>query len=245
MKSSSAAARLGHVLAFLVGCTLALPLSTPCRAADVDYTKERERLINIELRPSIKDNSVLDAMLKVPRHLLVPEPYRHLSYLNQPLPIGEGQTISQPYIVALMTETIAPRKELRVLEVGTGSGYQAAVLAELVSEVYTIEIVEPLAARAKKDLEKLGYKNVFVRAGDGYRGWPEKAPFDAVIITAAAPKIPQPLIDQLKEGGRMVLPLGESEQELMLGVKERGKLETKALIPVIFVPMTGEVRIGK
>ena len=156
------------------------------------------------------------------------------------MPIGEGQTISQPYIAAFMTEKLAPKPTDVVLEIGTGSGYQAAVLAELVKHVYTVEIVETLAKRAKATLADLGYTNVTVRAGDGYKGWAEHAPFDAVIVTCAPAHIPQPLVDQLKEGGRMVIPVGDYHQELVLLEKKLGEVEKKEVLPVVFVPMTGE-----
>ncbi len=180
-------------------------------------------------------------MDKVPRHEFVPEQLRPLAYDDGPLPIGHGQTISQPYIVAFMTERLEPRPGDRVLEIGTGSGYQAAVLAELVAEVYTIEIIEPLARHAEADLQRLGYKNVKVRAGDGYKGWPDAAPFDAIIVTCAPEKVPQPLIDQLKDGGRMIIPVGEmGNQELVLLTKKGKQLEKRAVLSVRFVPMTGE-----
>ena len=176
----------------------------------------------------------------MPRHEFVPEKIRSEAYEDHPLPIGHGQTISQPYIVAFMTEKLAPKPTDRLLEIGTGSGYQAAILAELVKEVYTIEIVEPLAERAKADLARLNYTNVFVKAGDGYQGWPKKAPFDAIIVTCAPEQIPQPLIDQLKEGGRMIIPVGPTDgvQELWLLEKKSGKVEQKAVLQVRFVPMT-------
>ena len=188
----------------------------------------------------IHNPSVLNAMRKVPRHQLVPGNVRHLAYEDGPLPIGNGQTISQPYIVAFMTEAINPKPGMKVLEIGTGSGYQAAVLGEIVAEVYSIEIVEPLGTKAQKDLEKLGYKNVHVRVGDGYQGWPEQAPFDAIIVTAAPEKVPQPLIDQLKEGGKMIIPVGSiaTTQELRLLEKKKGKIRTSSLLPVRFVPFT-------
>jgi protein-L-isoaspartate(D-aspartate) O-methyltransferase len=188
----------------------------------------------------IKNPAVLEAMRKVPRHLLVPENQQANAYLDRPLPIGDGQTISQPYIVAHMTDVIQPKKGMKVLEIGTGSGYQAAVLAEIVDQVYTIEIVESLGKRAKADLARLGYKNVFVKIGDGYQGWPTEAPFDAILVTAAAEQIPQPLIDQLKEGGRMVIPVGKqgAVQELMLIERIKGKIKTTNLGAVRFVPFT-------
>ncbi|HJX60819.1 MAG TPA: protein-L-isoaspartate(D-aspartate) O-methyltransferase [Thermodesulfobacteriota bacterium] len=188
----------------------------------------------------VKGPRVLAAMLKVERHLFVSKDLHPTAYSDQPLPIGEGQTISQPYIVALMTELLDLKGDEKVLEVGTGSGYQAAILAELAKEVYTIEIIEKLATSAKKLLLDLGYKNIKVKAGDGYLGWPEAAPFDAIIVTCAPDHIPKPLMDQLREGGRMVIPVGEFTQELRKIVKRGGKLETTNVIPVIFVPMTGD-----
>jgi protein-L-isoaspartate(D-aspartate) O-methyltransferase len=179
-------------------------------------------------------------MQKVPRHELVPERVRSESYRDSPLPIGFGQTISQPFIVAFMTEQLQPAPHHRVLEVGTGSGYQAAILAEVVAEVYTVEIVPELAARATADLKRLGYTNVFTRAGDGYLGWPEAAPFDSIIVTCAPEDPPKPLIEQLKDGGRMVIPVGASgSQELVLLRKNNGRLEKDVVLPVRFVPMTG------
>jgi protein-L-isoaspartate(D-aspartate) O-methyltransferase len=180
-------------------------------------------------------------MGNVPRHEFVPVNLRAQAYGDFPLPIGHGQTISQPFIVAFMTEKLEPKPTDKVLEIGTGSGYQAAVLSELVSNVYTIEIVEPLARRAEADLKRLNYTNVFVRAGDGYKGWPEAAPFDAVIVTCAPENVPDPLVEQLKEGGRMVIPVGASGyQELYLLRKNKGKVEREAILPVRFVPMTGQ-----
>lgn len=189
-------------------------------------------------KSGIKDKLVLEAMKKVPRHLLVPEKIRSYAYSDMPLPIGEGQTISQPYMVALMTELIKPNKEMKVLEIGTGSGYQAAVLAEIVKDVYTIEIFQALGLRAERDLKSLGYENIHVRIGDGYKGWPEEAPFDAIIVTAAPPEIPKPLIDQLAEGGRMIIPVGQEDkvQQLILGEKIKGKFKTRFISSVRFVP---------
>lgn len=190
----------------------------------------------------VRDLRVLAAMRKVPRHEFVPDAEKRHAYRDMPLPIGEGQTISQPYIVALMTELAGIERGDRVLEVGTGSGYQAAVLAAMGAEVYSIEIVEPLARRAAADLERLGYR-VEVRAGDGYRGWPEHAPFAAVIVTAAPPRIPQPLVDQLAPGGRMVIPVGDNYQELrVLTRDEKGAVRDEKVIDVSFVPMTGEAQ---
>ena len=210
----------------------------------VDYETERKRMVDVDLRGrDIVDLRVLNAMLKVPRHEFVTEEYRNQAYADYPLPIGNNQTISQPYIVALMTQSARLQPEDRVLEIGTGSGYQAAVLAELVKEVYTIEIVEDLANNSRSELERLGYDNVKVKHGDGYQGWEEFAPFDAILLTAAAPKIPQPLIDQLKEGGRIILPLGgKLLQKLIRITKIKDELKREKITGVRFVPMTGEVR---
>lgn len=206
------------------------------------YSPARARMVEEQLHSrGIKDPRVLEAMGRVLRHELVPKEYRRNAYADSPLPIGEGQTISQPYVVAYMTEQLGLTGNERVLEVGTGSGYQAAVLGELADSVYTIEIVPSLARRAKKDLARLGYENVQVREGDGYRGWPEKAPFDAIIVTAAPEVIPEPLLDQLAIGGRMILPVGDVYQRLVLIVRTEDGLEQKDLLPVRFVPMTGEV----
>ena len=189
----------------------------------------------------INDGRVLAAMSKVPREEFVPAESRTASYKDGPLPIGGGQTISQPYIVAFMTEQLRPKPGDRVLEIGTGSGYQAAILAELVKEVYSVEIVEPLARNAEATLARLGYKNVHLKVGDGYKGWPEEAPFDAIIVTCAPDKVPQPLTDQLKDGGRMVIPVGERfAQELYLLEKKNGQLKESVTLPVRFVPMSGE-----
>jgi len=190
----------------------------------------------------INDKRVLDVMEKIPRHLFVAEDMRNRAYADYPMPIGEGQTISQPYVVALMTEALKLKKTDRVLEIGTGSGYQAAVLAEMVKEVYTLEIRKLLADTASKRLKELGYRNVKVKYADGYFGWEEYAPFDAIIITAAANHIPPPLIKQLKEGGRLILPLGSTVyyQTLTLATKRRGELDVEQMDPVAFVPMIGE-----
>jgi len=206
-----------------------------------DLKDMQERMVETQIKArGIKDARVLSAMLKVERHRFVPKEYQNMAYSDQPLPIGEGQTISQPYIVALMTELLELKGRERVLEIGTGSGYQAAVLAELAKEVYSIEIVETLASQARDRLLELGYRNIYVKAGDGYLGWPEAAPFDAIIVTAAPEHIPKPLIEQLKNGGRLVVPVGLYTQELKKIVKHSGKIETIDIIPVIFVPMTGE-----
>ena len=206
-----------------------------------DFKAMREKMVETQIKArGVKDPRVLSALLKVERHRFVPEEYLGSAYSDQPLPIGEGQTISQPYIVALMTELLELKGNEKVLEIGTGSGYQAAVLAELAKEVYTIEIIVPLASTARNRLLELGYQNIKVKAGDGYLGWPEAAPFDAIIITCAPDHIPEPLVEQLKEGGRMVLPVGAYAQELKRIVKRSGKIETTDIIPVVFVPMTGD-----
>jgi len=206
-----------------------------------DFKAMRQKMVETQIEArGVKDPRVLAALLKVERHRFVPEKYLDSAYSDQPLPIGEGQTISQPYIVGLMTELLELDGDEKVLEIGTGSGYQAAILAELAKEVYTIEIIEPLASAARKRLSELGYQNVKVKAGDGYLGWPEAAPFDAIIVTAAPDHIPEPLIEQLKEGGRMVVPVGTYTQELKKIVKRFGKMETIDVIPVLFVPMTGD-----
>jgi protein-L-isoaspartate(D-aspartate) O-methyltransferase len=212
-----------------------------------DFAAQRQQMVQRQLMTrGIKDQRVLAAMAKVPREEFVTPQSRVASYEDGPLPIGYGQTISQPYIVAFMTEELRPKSSDRVLEVGTGSGYQAAILAELVSEVYSIEIVEPLAKSAEATLQRLGYKNVHVRVGDGYKGWPEEAPFDAVIVTCAPDKVPQPLVDQLKDGGRMVIPVGDRfAQELYLLEKKNGQLKQSATLPVRFVPMTSEAEKQK
>lgn len=189
----------------------------------------------------ISDPATLEAMRAVPRHEFLPLRLRGEAYGDYPLPIGYGQTISQPYIVAFMTEAIRPRPGEKILEVGAGSGYQAAVLAQMGADVYTVEIVEPLAEMAAQTLERLGYKNAHVRHGDGYRGWPEHAPFDAIIVTCAPDKIPPDLVTQLKDGGRMIIPVGGGmEQELVLLRKNGEQIEKQSVLPVRFVPMTGE-----
>ena len=185
---------------------------------------------------------VLDAFAEVPRHAFLPDTLRAAAYINRPLPIGHGQTISQPYIVALMTDLLDPEPDDIVLEIGTGSGYQAAVLAKLVKQVYSLEIVAALAEQASERLRRLGYGNIEVRQGDGHAGWPEHAPFDAIIVTAAAPDIPPVLIEQLKPGGRLLIPVGSrySGQDLLLIEKDRhGRVSQKSVLPVIFVPLTG------
>jgi protein-L-isoaspartate(D-aspartate) O-methyltransferase len=209
--------------------------------ADDPYREARRRMVRDQIeRRGVRDPRVLEAMRAVPRHLFVPESLRPRAYEDTPLPIGEGQTISQPYIVAFMTEALRPEPGDRVLEVGTGSGYQAAVLGSIVSQVYSIEILPALAATARARLQDLGWRNVRVRQGDGYRGWPEEAPFDGIMVTAAPGTVPQPLIDQLKEGGRLVIPVGTGEQQLVRLTRTATGIERETLLPVRFVPMTGE-----
>ena len=207
------------------------------------YNRERAAMVRDQIeRRGVRNQRVLQAMREVPRHLFVPESIRRHAYEDRPLPIGHDQTISQPFIVASMTELLQPKKHQRVLEIGTGSGYQAAVLSKLVRHVYSIEIVEPLAKRAKATLHDQGYRNVTVIYGDGYRGLPKHAPFDAVIVTAAPPRIPEPLVTQLAVGGRMVLPVGETNQTLQLLVKTSSGTNVQKIYDVRFVPMTGEVQ---
>ena len=201
------------------------------------------RLTSSHINKKELDPKVMDAMRKVPRHEFVPRQVRDIAYENRPLPIGYGQTISQPYIVALMTDLLEPKPQQKVLEVGTGSGYQAAILAQLVAEVYTIEIIEPLGNEARERLKRLNYRNVHVRIGDGYYGWKEHGPYDGIVVTAAASHIPPPLIQQLKPGGRMVIPVGSRfmVQQLVLVEKDaKGKLTTRQILPVRFVPLTGQ-----
>lgn len=208
----------------------------------VDYSKERAAMVRDQLRSrGIKDERVLTAMLKVERHRFVPPAYRNQTYEDYPLPVGEGQTISQPYIVAFMTEALDLKKEDKVLEIGTGSGYQAAILGEICDSVFTIEIFQSLALSAMKTLHELGYSNVFVRIGDGYKGWAEHAPYDAIIVTCAPADIPEMLEEQLAEGGRMIIPVGSDyTQNLYLLEKKAGKLQKKSVLPVRFVPMINE-----
>ena len=206
-----------------------------------DWAAERARMVDEQLKArDITDTRVLEAMRTVPRHLFVPEPQRRQAYGDHPLPIGYQQTISQPYIVAFMTQALAVAPEHKVLEIGTGSGYQAAILARLVRDVYTIEIVDPLAARATETLKQLGFANVHVRSGNGYLGWPEEAPFDRIMVTAAPDEVPPALVQQLKVGGRMAIPVGVQNQELRILRKTERGLDTLETLPVRFVPMTGK-----
>ncbi|MEE4197335.1 MAG: protein-L-isoaspartate(D-aspartate) O-methyltransferase [Bacteroidales bacterium] len=223
------------VFALIFLIVAAIPVNT----IQDPYQKVRQRMVRNQIvARGIKDQKVIQAMLNVPRHLFVPESYGRMAYEDRPLPIGEGQTISQPYIVALMTETLALDPTMKVLEIGTGSGYQAAILGEIVREVYSIEIIQSLGTKAENLLARLGYDNIHVRIGDGYQGWPGKAPFDAIIVTCAPTDIPKPLEEQLREGGRMIIPVGGSiVQELALLEKKDGKMIKKVVAPVRFVPM--------
>ncbi|UCG63280.1 MAG: protein-L-isoaspartate(D-aspartate) O-methyltransferase [Candidatus Zixiibacteriota bacterium] len=210
-------------------------------ADSANYDRQRRDMVESQIRArGISDPGVLDAMLVVERHLFVPGYYRKYSYTDGPLPIGKDQTISQPYIVALMTELLDVDSTDKVLEIGTGSGYQAAILGELADSVFTIEIIPELAEQAEKLLEKLGYTNIFVRCGDGFVGWEEHAPYDGIIVTCAPTEIPEPLLTQLAEGGRLVIPVGTMWQELILVTKTDGETRRESVIPVRFVPMTGE-----
>ena len=226
---------------FPLAATAALPAVLGLLWAQDPYTQPRRRMVRDQIESrGIKNPAVLEAMRNTPRHLFVPESQRGSAYQDHPLPIGYSQTISQPYIVAFMTELLEANKSHRVLEIGTGSGYQAAVLSPLAGEVYTIEIVPELAKRSGLLLEKLGYTNVTVRLGDGYKGWPEKAPFDRIILTAAPPELPQALVDQLKAGGRLVAPVGGSSWTQELIVVEKGadgRVSRRPVLDVRFVPM--------
>jgi protein-L-isoaspartate(D-aspartate) O-methyltransferase len=204
-----------------------------------DFADQRQIMVTNQIRGrGISDAAVLKAMEAVPRHLFVPSEMRDMAYEDTPLPIGHGQTISQPYIVALMSQLLAVQTGQQVLEIGTGSGYQAAVLAEMGANVFTIEIVPELGRQATRVLETLGFKNIEVKIGDGYKGWPEHAPFDAIIVTCAPTRIPEPLTEQLAEGGRMVIPSGERyNQQLLLLIKQAGKIKQEKIVDVRFVPM--------
>src|ERR1700760_28480 len=232
----------GEILSLCLLQTILLAVANSQPPVLSDFAAARQRMVEEQLFApgrGIKNRLVLEAMATVPRHEFVPESLRKFAYSDEPLPIGYGQTISQPYIVALMTEQLNPKPTDRVLEIGTGFGYQAAILSRLVAEVYTIEIIEPLAKRAEADLKRLGYLNVKVLAGDGYKGWPEYAPFNSIIVTCAPDRVPQPLIDQLEDRGRMIIPVGAPwDQELCLLRKHGTTIEQQAVLPVAFVPMT-------
>jgi protein-L-isoaspartate(D-aspartate) O-methyltransferase len=228
---------------------LATLLTAPVPVDDRDQTVDRARrlgMVRTQIAArGVTDPAVLAAMRAVPRHRFVPEPLRPRAYDDTPLPIGDGQTISQPYVVAVMTAAIRPHRGMRVLEVGTGSGYQAAVLAACVGEVDSIEVIPALGRRAGSLLKELGYRNVQVRIGDGFDGWPERAPFDAVVLTAAPERVPQPLLDQLREGGRLVAPVGRGVQELVVITRTGRGVVTEVIDAVRFVPMTGKAAATK
>jgi protein-L-isoaspartate(D-aspartate) O-methyltransferase len=231
-------ARWTALLLILLSCTG----GRAQRGQDADErAAERRRMVDDQLRGrDIRSGRVLDAMLAVPRHLFVPEPQRAYAYSDSPLPIGHAQTISQPYIVAFMTEALAIEPGHTVLEIGTGSGYQAAILSRLAKDVYSIEIIDALAERARATLAQLSYHNVRVRTGNGYLGWPEHAPYDRIMVTAAPDEVPAALVDQLRIGGLMAIPVGTARQELRILRRTAGGLETLKTLPVLFVPMTGK-----
>ena len=239
MTSTDVSRRLVQIAAAIFTFVLG---SSHCPAQRPQFEQARERLVTDFIEANgVMDERILHVMRSTKRHEFVPLSQRQNAYYDMALPIGEHQTISSPFIVAYMTESLEPNLTDRVLEIGTGSGYQAAVLSPLVSEVYTIEIVESLGLKAKRLLKRLGYDNVHVKVGDGYKGWPEHAPFDKIIVTCSPENVPQPLVDQLREGGKMVVPVGERyEQTLYLFTKKEGALEQQELRPTFFVPMTGE-----
>ncbi len=237
----SAVRRSFFATLFAAGVSCGTSDVEPEHTLEQDWAARRKEMVDAQLRArDIRSERVLGAMLDVPRHLFVPESERDRSYDDSPLPIGYGQTISQPYIVAFMTEALDVAQDHRVLEIGSGSGYQAAVLSGLVRDVYTIEILAPLADRTRETLARLGYRNVHARTGNGYFGWPEHAPFDRIIVTAAPDDVPQALVEQLKIGGLMVIPVGTTTQELRVLRRTSERMETLKTLPVRFVPMTGK-----
>ena len=241
------AGRRSFLTVLLLLAAFASAVAAPPDPREDEFAVARRRMVAEQIRArGVTDPAVLAAMEAVPRHLFIPESERREAYDDHPLPIGDGQTISQPYMVALMTSLLGLQPGQRVLEVGTGSGYQAAVLSRLAADVYTIEILSPLGKRAESTLADLGYRNVHVRIGDGYKGWPNAAPFDAIIVTAAPPSIPDPLLAQLKTGGKMVIPVGHTFQDLLVLTKRAdGGFDTAKKMPVLFVPMTGEAQKQK
>lgn len=229
------------VLVLLMAAT-----SMPAYSQERSYPNQRRMMVEEQIMSrGVTDPGVVEAMREVPRHAFVPDPLRDQSYVDGPLAIGSGQTISQPYIVALMTSLLELDGSEKILEIGTGSGYQAAVLSRLAREVYTIEIREELGEKAESTLTDLGYDNVHVRIGDGYQGWPEEAPFDGIMVTAAPGEIPEPLIGQLKQGAKLVIPVGDFFQDLLVLTKTDDGVERREIIPVRFVPMIGEVEKQK
>lgn len=252
--SSKAHADFSFVIRLLMVVSVAMATMSPsCGKSgedglpmtDESHQVERARLVEDYVIPSgVSDPRLLAAMRRVPRHRFVPEGYASMAYLDEPLPIGHGQTISQPSLVALMVQSLSLKGSEKVLEVGTGSGYQTAILAELVPRVFTVEIVEPLAKRAERMLEELGYRNVTARVGDGYQGWEEEAPFDAIIVTAAPDHVPEPLLSQLAVGGRMIIPVGMDMQDLLLITRTTEQYQRTHLATVRFVPMTGRAETG-
>ncbi len=233
--------------AFVAGAFPRQASAQPAPTAAADFAAQRTKMVAEEIEAAgVKEPRVLDAMRKTPRHEFMPAAYRPYAYIDAALPIGDRQTISPPFVVAYMTEQLNPQSTDRVLEIGTGSGYQAAVLSPLAKDVYTIEIVEPLGRRAERTLKRLGYKNVHVKVGDGYKGWPEAAPFDRIIVTCSPESVPQPLVDQLRDGGEMIIPVGERyQQNLVRMTKREGKLESEPLQATLFVPMTGAAEEGR
>jgi protein-L-isoaspartate(D-aspartate) O-methyltransferase len=237
---------LGLISLTLPGCApqpLSDPATAPLQRAGAspdDFMEQRRLLVERISSQGVSNKAVLGALMKVPRHRFVPPPYKHLAYADRPLPIGQGQTISQPFIVAYMTEASEVAPGEKVLEIGTGSGYQAAVLSEIAREVYSVEIIPALAEGARALLQELGYKNVYVKAGNGYEGWAEHAPFDAIVVTAAPDQVPQALINQLAVDGKMVIPVGSANQEMVEITKTASGVVEKRTIPVRFVPMTGK-----
>ncbi len=227
--------------AMIAGLAAAAALAQSGSEGFDSFVMERQRMVDEQIRArGVDERSVLDAMASVPRHLFVPESLRDMAYRDYPQQIGSGQTISQPYVVALMTSLLRLEGDEKVLEIGTGSGYQAAILSKVAGEVYTIEIRSELAKRAKKTLDSLRYKNVEVRTGNGYDGWPEEAPFDAIVVTAAPPRIPEKLVEQLKVGGRLVVPVGQYFQDLMVIQKTEDGVRKRRVAAVRFVPMVTE-----
>ncbi len=235
-------------IAALLGVQLLIPgtsqgTGTGPSPRPFDRQAERDRMVNDQIvARGVKDPAVIEALRWIPRHRFVLEPEAEMAYEDRPLPIGYEQTISQPYIVAFMTEALQLQGKKKVLEIGTGSGYQAAVLATIVHQVFTIEIVEPLAERAAGTLKEVGCDNVTVRTGDGYQGWPEEAPFDGIIVTAASDHVPEPLLEQLAIGGRLILPIGKFQQDLVVVRRTEKGYEQTTVLPVAFVPMTGEAQ---